>query len=272
MLTALNAKENWGDDMRILVVEDDAPLASILLRTLREESYAVDHAPDGQEAEWLAFENPYDLIILDLMLPRKNGMEVLKTLRDGGLATPVLILTARDAKEDVVKGLDRGADDYLTKPFNLDELLARVRALLRRQTGEMATVIEVGAVRIDPSRKEVTRDGQIIHLTAKEYALLEYMARHAGTVLSRTQLIEHVWDMNFEPTSNVVDVYIGYLRNKVDRPFDLPLIKTVRGHGYMLDLPHVQVGAQPGVEANAGSVIPPAAAVNQTREHTTHVS
>ena len=258
--------------MRILVVEDDAPLASILLRTLREESYAVDHAPDGQEAEWLAFENPYDLIILDLMLPRKNGMEVLKTLRDGGLATPVLILTARDAKEDVVKGLDRGADDYLTKPFNLDELLARVRALLRRQTGELATVIEAGELRIDPSRKEVTREGQIIHLTAKEYALLEYMARHAGTVLSRTQLSEHVWDMNFEPTSNVVDVYIGYLRNKVDRPFDLPLIKTVRGHGYMLDLPHVQAGAQPGVEANAGSVIPPAAAVNPTREHPTHVS
>ena len=126
-------------------------------------------------------------------------------------------------------------------------------------------MIEAGALRIDPSRKEVTREGQIIHLTAKEYALLEYMARHAGTVLSRTQLSEHVWDMNFEPTSNVVDVYIGDLRNKVDRPFDLPLIKTVRGHGYLLDLPHVEAGVQPGVEANAG-------AVNQTREHTTHVS
>src|SRR6476661_487327 len=165
--------------MRILVVEDDAPLASILIRTLREESYAVDHAPDGQEAEWLAFENPYDLIILDLMLPRKNGMEVLKTLRDGGVQTPVLILTARDTKEDVVKGLDHGADDYLTKPFNLEELLARVRALLRRQTGEAPTVIEAGPIKIDPSRKEVTRDTQSIHLTAKEYALLEYMARHA---------------------------------------------------------------------------------------------
>jgi DNA-binding response OmpR family regulator len=224
--------------MRILVVEDDAPLASILVRTLREESYAVDHAPDGQEAEWLAFENPYDLVILDLMLPRKNGLEVLKTLRDGGVSTPVLILTARDTKEDVVKGLDKGADDYLTKPFNLEELLARVRALLRRQPTEAPTVIEAGPIRIDPSRKEVTRDGVHIQLTAKEYALLEYMARHAGTVLSRTQLSEHVWDMNFEPTSNVVDVYVGYLRNKIDKPFGTPILKTVRGHGYMLDIPN----------------------------------
>ena len=146
--------------MRILVVEDDAPLASILIRTLREESYAVDHAADGQEAEWLAFENPYDLILLDLMLPRKNGMEVLKTLRDGGVTAPVLILTARDTKEDVVKGLDKGADDYLTKPFNLEELLARVRVLLRRQTGEPVTTIEAGPIKIDPSRKEVTQIGR----------------------------------------------------------------------------------------------------------------
>lgn len=236
--------------MRILVVEDDAPLASILIRALREESYAVDHAADGQEAEWLAFENPYDMIILDLMLPRKNGMEVLKTLRDGGLKVPVLILTARDTKEDVVKGLDKGADDYLTKPFNLEELLARVRALLRRQTGEPATTIEAGPIKIDSSRKEVTRDSTPIQLTAKEYALLEYMARHAGTVLSRTQLSEHVWDMNFEPTSNVVDVYIGYLRNKIDKPFDQPLIKTVRGHGYMLDVPSA-AGAEKGAAATA---------------------
>ena len=224
--------------MRILVVEDDAPLASILMRTLREESYAVDHAADGQEAEWLAFENPYDLIILDLMLPRKNGLEVLKTLRDGGMVAPVLILTARDTKEDVVKGLDRGADDYLTKPFNLDELLARVRALLRRQSGEPATIIEAGPLRIDPSRKDVTREGQ---------------------------LSEHVWDMNFEPTSNVVDVYIGYLRNKVDKPFDQPLIKTVRGHGYMLDLPAAdqQVAANKAV-ANGNHQL--------SREQPTHVS
>jgi DNA-binding response OmpR family regulator len=230
--------------MRILVVEDDAPLASILIRTLREESYAVDHAPDGQEAEWLAFENPYDLIILDLMLPRKHGLEVLKTLRDGGMAAPVLILTARDSKEDVVKGLDRGADDYLTKPFNLDELLARTRALLRRQSGEPLTTIDAGPLKIDTTRKEVTRDGKKIPLTAKEYALLEYLARHAGAVLSRTQISEHVWDMNFEPTSNVVDVYIGYLRAKIDKPFDQPIIKTVRGHGYMLDVPAAGAGAE----------------------------
>lgn len=226
--------------MRILVVEDDAPLASILVRTLREESYAVDHAADGQEAEWLGFENPYDLILLDLMIPRKDGISVLKTLRGGGVKSPVLILTAKDATEDVVKGLDAGADDYLTKPFSLDELTARVRALLRRQPSEPVSVIEAGPLKIDTSRKEVTRDGKRIDLTAKEYALLEYLARHAGTVLSRTQLSEHVWDMNFEPTSNVVDVYIGYLRNKVDRPFGTPIIRTLRGHGYMIDVTNLR--------------------------------
>jgi DNA-binding response OmpR family regulator len=241
--------------MRILVVEDDAPLASILVRALREEAYAVDQAFDGQEAEWLAFENPYDLIVLDLMLPRKHGLEVLRGLRKGGVTTPVLILTARDAKDDVIKGLDCGADDYLTKPFDLDELLARTRALLRRQPGDPSTVIEVGPLRIDTSRKEITRDGALVKLTAKEYALLEYMARHAGSVLSRTQLSEHVWDMNFEPSSNVVDVYIGYLRNKVDRPFGESVIHTVRGHGYMLDVPDGTARPIPsGIEAGASAL------------------
>jgi DNA-binding response OmpR family regulator len=216
-------------------VEDDAALASILTRTLREESYAVDHAPDGQEAEWLGFENPYDLIILDLMIPRKSGLEVLNTLRQGGVLTPVLILTAKDTKEDVVKGLDLGADDYLTKPYNLDELLARVRALIRRQGAEVSSTMDLGQLKIDTARKEVSREGVVINLTAKEYALLEYLARHVGTVLSRTQLSEHVWDMNFEPSSNVVDVYVGYLRAKIDKPFTQSMIKTVRGHGYMLD-------------------------------------
>jgi DNA-binding response OmpR family regulator len=221
--------------MRILVVEDDAPLASVVVRALREESYAVDLAQDGQEAEWCAFENPYDLIVLDLMLPRKDGLSVLKTLRQSGIHTPVLILTAKDTPNDVVAGLDTGADDYLKKPFSLDELMARVRALLRRLPHETGAVIEVGPLKIDPARKEVTRAGAKIDLTAKEFALLEYMARHAGTVLTRTQLSEHVWDMNFEPTSNVVDVYVGYLRNKIDKAFDFPMIKTMRGHGYMLD-------------------------------------
>lgn len=222
--------------MRILVVEDDAALSNLLVRALREEAYAVDLATDGQEAEWLAFENPYDVMILDLMLPIKDGLTVLKNIRQGGVKTPVLILTARDSTDDVVTGLDEGADDYMTKPFNLDELLARVRTLLRRAGTEPATVIEVGPISVNPQRKEVTRDGKVIDLTAKEYALMEYFARNAGTVLSRTQLSEHVWDMNFEPTSNVVDVYVGYLRNKVDKAWGSNFIKTVRGHGYMFDV------------------------------------
>lgn len=222
--------------MRILVVEDDAPLADILIRCLREESYAVDHAADGQEAEWMAFENPYDMIILDVMLPRKDGIEVLKSLRAGGMTTPVLILTARDAKDDLVQGLDTGADDYLTKPFSLDEVMARVRALLRRKQSFSPAVLEIGPVSINPARKEVKVNGQVIEFTAKEYGLLEYFARNAGTVLTRTQLSEHVWDINFEPTSNVVDVYVGYLRTKINKVLGNPLIKTVRGHGYMLDV------------------------------------
>lgn len=222
--------------MRILVVEDDAALSNLLVRALREESYAVDLATDGQEAEWLAFENPYDVLILDLMLPIKDGLTVLKNIREGGVKTPVLILTARDSTDDVVTGLDEGADDYMTKPFNLEELLARVRTLLRRTGTEPATVIDVGPISVNPQRKEVTRDGKVIDLTAKEYALMEYFARNAGTVLSRTQLSEHVWDMNFEPTSNVVDVYVGYLRNKIDKTWGSNFIKTVRGHGYMFDV------------------------------------
>ena len=233
--------------MRILVVEDDKALASLLVRALREESYAVDLAQDGQEAEWLAFENPYDVIVLDLMLPIKDGITVLKNIRAAGISTPVLILTARDSTQDVVKGLDEGGDDYLKKPFSLDELLARVRALLRRKDSEVATVIEVGPIRIDPAKKQVLRDGKVIDLTAKEYALMEYFGRNAGVVLSRTQLSEHVWDMNFEPSSNVVDVYVGYLRNKIDKPWETNFIKTMRGHGYMFDADaatHQSVGAQ----------------------------
>lgn len=222
--------------MRLLVVEDDSALGDLLCRTLREESYAVDYAADGQEAEWLAFENPYDGIVLDIMLPVKDGLTVLKNIREGGVATPVLLLTARDATDDVVSGLDSGADDYLTKPFEIEELLARVRSMLRRKAGTTQTIIELGPFKIDPARREVLRDNIKIELTAKEYALLEYFARNPGVVLTRSQLSDHVWDMNFEPTSNVVDVYVGYLRNKIDKAWGSNYLKTMRGHGYMLDI------------------------------------
>ncbi len=222
--------------MRILIVEDDAPLANILVRCLREESYAVDHAVDGQEAEWMAFENPYDLIILDLMLPRKDGLEVLKGLREGEVKAPILIMTAKDKVDDRVKGLDSGADDYLSKPFSLDELSARVRALLRRKEAYIPPVIQVGPLSINPSRKEVLISNKAVDFTAKEYSLLEYFVRNTGSVLTRTQLSEHVWDVNFEPTSNVVDVYVGYLRTKINKVLGYSPIKTVRGHGYMFDI------------------------------------
>lgn len=232
--------------MRLLLVEDDEALANLLMRALREESYAVDHAQDGQEAEWLAFENPYDVIILDIMLPIKDGVTVLKNIREGGIDAPVLMLTARDSKEDVVRGLDNGADDYLTKPFDLEELLARVRTLLRRQGAIAATVMEVGPFSIDLARREVKRGDKIIELTAKEFALMEYFSRNVGTVLTRTQLSEHVWDMNFEPNSNVVDVYVGYLRGKLDKDWGSNFLKTVRGHGYMLDVPEAKEGSPEG--------------------------
>jgi DNA-binding response OmpR family regulator len=222
--------------MRLLVVEDDAPLADMLVRCLREESYAVDHASDGQEAEWMVFENPYDAIILDLMLPRKHGLQVLDALRKGGVTTPVLILTAQDSTEDRVSGLDQGADDYLTKPFSLEEVLARVRALLRRREHYQPPTLAAGPLSLNAARREVTLHGHFLDLTAKEYSLLHYFIVNQGQVLSRTQLSEHVWDVNFEPTSNVVDVYIGYLRAKMDKFHPDPLIKTVRGHGYMLDV------------------------------------
>ena len=220
--------------MRLLVVEDEVKMAGLLKRALDEEGYAVDVTGSGEEALWLGTENPYDAIVLDLMLPDVDGFAVCRGLRERGRWMPVLMLTARDAVRDRVAGLDAGADDYLTKPFSLAELLARLRALIRRGATERPSVLRVGDLSVDPAARSVSRDGHAIELTAKEYALLEFFMRHPGEVLTRTRLIEHVWDFAYEGDSNVVDVYVRYLRNKVDRPFGRDSIETVRGSGYRL--------------------------------------
>jgi two-component system, OmpR family, response regulator len=221
--------------MRVLVVEDELKMAGLLKRALEEEGYAVDVAGRGEDALWFGTENPYDVIVLDVMLPDLDGFEVSRRLRGAGRWSPVLMLTARDAVADRVAGLDAGADDYLTKPFSFAELLARLRALVRRGAAERPPVLRVGDLSLDPARRTVTRDGRSIDLTAREFALLEYLMRRVGEVLTRTQLIEHVWDFAYDGDSNVVDVYIRYLRNKVDRPFGRDSIRTVRGAGYRLE-------------------------------------
>jgi len=221
--------------MRVLVVEDEVKMAGLLKRALEEEGYAVDVAGRGEDALWFGTENPYDAIVLDVMLPDLDGFEVSRRLRQAGRWSPVLMLTARDAVADRVAGLDAGADDYLTKPFSFAELLARLRALVRRGAAERPPVLLVGDLSLDPARRTVARDGTAIDLTAREFALLEFLMRHAGEVLTRTQLIEHVWDFAYDGDSNVVDVYIRYLRNKVDRPFGRDSIRTVRGAGYRLE-------------------------------------
>ena len=223
--------------MYILVVEDEQRLARLLRRVLQEERQTVDLIHDGATALELALGKTYDLILLDLMLPDLDGVQICKALRGENVMTPILMLTARGAVEDRVAGLNAGADDYLVKPFAMDELLARVNALLRRGTraGDLGMVLRVGELTLDLVRHEVQRDGQIIELTAKEFALLEYLMRNAGRVLSRTQIIEHVWSYDFETLSNVVDMYIHYLRDKIDRGFGRPLIKTVRGLGYKVE-------------------------------------
>jgi two-component system OmpR family response regulator len=220
--------------MRILVVEDEVKMAGLLKRALEEEGYAVDVAGDGPEAVWLGTENPYDAIVLDVMLPGMDGFSICRRLREAGRWSPVLMLTARDAVADRVAGLDAGADDYLTKPFSIAELLARIRALIRRGAVERPSILRAGDLTLDPATKIVARVGAPIELTAKEFALLEYLMRHPGEVLTRTRLIEHVWDFAYEGDSNVVDVYIRYLRNKIDRPFGRDSIETVRGAGYRL--------------------------------------
>ena len=220
--------------MRILVVEDEPKVASFIRRALEEESYAVDAADSGNDGLDMAQGGSYDLVILDLMLPGLPGTEVLKRMRAARLKMPVLILTARSQVDQKVHGLDAGADDYLTKPFAIDELLARVRALLRRGTGEPTGLLQVEDLVLNPATREVTRAGQRIELTSKEYALLEYLMRNTGRVLTRPMIAEHVWNLDFDTFTNVIDVYVNYLRNKIDRGRDRKLIHTVRGSGYVL--------------------------------------
>ena len=222
--------------MRLLVVEDHPSLARSISQGLREEGYAVDLATGGVDAEHLVYGTCYDCVVLDLMLPDKPGLQILEEMRRRGNTSPVLCLTARDALEDRVRGLDTGADDYLVKPFEWDELLARVRALDRRAHGAASGEVVIGDLHIDTRGRTVRRGDVPIVLTAREYALLEYLAMRAGQVVSRTDIWDHLYDMNDESTSNVVDVYIGYLRNKVDKPFPTRprLIHTRRGQGYVL--------------------------------------
>ena len=223
--------------MRILVVEDERKVASFIRQGLQEEGHAVEVATDGAAALELLEEAPaYDLVILDLMLPKRDGFEVLKTLRQQRSQTPVLVLTARDSVSDKVRGLDLGADDYLTKPFAFDEFLARVRALLRRGAGQRAPVFKLDDLSLDPAMRQVTRGSRRITLTAREYALLEYFLRNVGRVLTRPMIAQHVWGLDFDTESNIIDVYVGYLRRKIDGDGERRLLHTVRGAGYMLGL------------------------------------
>ena len=220
--------------MRILVVEDEPKLAGLLERGLAEEGHAADVAPTGEDALWMARSVEYDAIVLDLMLPGISGVEVCRELRASEVWSPVLMLTARDAVEDRVAGLDAGADDYLPKPFSFAELLARLRSLARRGAPERPPVLAAGGLRLDPSTRRVWRDDVEIPLSAKEFALLETFMRRPGQVLTRYQLLEHAWDIAYDNRSNVVDVYVRYLREKVDRPFGADSLETVRGVGYRL--------------------------------------
>ncbi len=220
--------------MRILIVEDEKKVAGFIKKGMEEETYAVDVAYDGEEGLLLAETNQYDLIVLDLMLPKMGGLEVLTELRDKRVNTPILLLTAKDSVEDKVTGLNKGADDYLTKPFAFSELLARVRSLLRRGQAETQTVLQVSDLTLDLISHKVNRNGEEIELTGKEYSLLEYFMRNVGKVLTRTMIAEHVWDYNFDTFTNVIDVYINHLRKKIDKSHDQKLLHTLRGVGYVM--------------------------------------
>ncbi len=223
------------DIMRLLVIEDEHKIAQALKRGLEQEHYAVDLEFDGEDGLATAEAEEYDLIVLDRMLPGKDGMQICKQLRQNGKHTPIIMLTAKDSITDRVEGLDAGADDYLVKPFSFEELLARIRALLRRPHEAASSVLEVGDLKLDPANFSVTRDGQPIVLSSKEFALLEYLMRNSGRVLSKDTIMSHVWDFDADILPNTIEVYIGYLRNKIDKPFKSPnLIHTRRGFGYTL--------------------------------------
>ena len=221
--------------MRVLLIEDDVTIARLLKEGLEDESYAVDVVNDGSEGYRTAAADDYDVIILDIMLPEMNGYEVCRALRNDGNKTPILMLTARDAERDIVEGLDTGADDYLAKPFSFDVLLARIRALLRRPNEKLEEILQIGDLKLDPSSKKVTRASQEISLTAKEYGVLEYLMRNKGKVLSKEQIISHVWDFDADVLPNNVELFIMFLRRKIDKPFKSKLIHTVSGFGYKLE-------------------------------------
>lgn len=223
--------------MRVLVVEDEARLAASLRAGLEAEGFAVDVATDGGEALWYVEETSYDVILLDIMLPVLNGYEVCRRLREREVWTPILMLTARDEELDEIEGLDQGADDYVTKPFSFEIVLARIRSLVRRGAAERPTVLEVGDLRYDPARKTISRGGQPIDLTSRELALMAFFMRRAGDVLTKSEILENVWDFAFEGDPNIVEVYVGRLRRKVDEPFGCVDIETFRGTGYRLRIP-----------------------------------
>jgi DNA-binding response OmpR family regulator len=223
--------------MKVLVVEDDRKVAGFIEQGLREEGYAVDVAPDGEEATMMAHVYDYDVIILDVMMPKKSGLQVASELRREGRGTPILMLTARDATEDIVRGLDVGADDYLTKPFKFDELLARVRALVRRGGARRTELLAFGPIELNRLKHKVLVRGEPLDLSPKEFHLLEHFLLHPDEVVRRTELLEKVWDMHFDPESNVVDVHVGNLRRKLRKAAAMELIHTVRGVGFRLALP-----------------------------------
>jgi two-component system OmpR family response regulator len=223
--------------MRILVVEDEVKMARAIRRGLEQEGYAVDVANEGEDAFQRGLFNDYDAIVLDLMLPERDGFSICRELRGRGRWAPILMLTARDGVEDRIRGLDAGADDYLVKPFAFGELLARVRAMVRRGGTERPSTLTVDDVSLDPATHTVRRAGELVDLTPKEFALLEFLMRHPSEVVSRTRILEHVWDVNYEGFSNVVDVYVGYLRRKLGRPSQKAFIRTIRGVGYIVGAP-----------------------------------